>query len=202
MSIMPTLRSRSKFASRRQQRGVVLLLALIMLVAMTLAGIGMMRSVDTGMIIAGNMAFKQSTLQGTDSGYRTGINALNLQNTANPSALEQTGAFAGYRAVACDLIAAGTAGSCATTWWNSNAAWDGAPSVTLANGVTVQYWIDRMCNAVGTPGLTSCMMYSENKDKSGSSPFMIEYVFYRITARATGPRNSVSYTQTLIKVLN
>jgi type IV pilus assembly protein PilX len=60
----------------RSQRGVVLLIALIMLVAMTLAGIGMMRSVDTGSVIAGNMAFKQATLNASDAGTSAGFNAL------------------------------------------------------------------------------------------------------------------------------
>ena len=40
---------------RRTQSGVVLFIALIVLVAMTLAGIAIMRSVDTGNQIAGNV---------------------------------------------------------------------------------------------------------------------------------------------------
>jgi len=60
----------------RSQRGVILLIALIMLVAMTLAAIGMMRSVDTGSVIAGNMAFKQATLNASDLGSNVALNAL------------------------------------------------------------------------------------------------------------------------------
>ena len=68
----------------RSQRGVVLLIALIMLVAMTLAAIGMMRSVDTGTVIAGNMAFKQATLSATDVGTNSGFSALmSVANSAN-----------------------------------------------------------------------------------------------------------------------
>ena len=51
-----------------RQKGVVLFISLIVLVAMTLAGIGLMRSVDTSTIITGNLAFKQSTLQAADQG--------------------------------------------------------------------------------------------------------------------------------------
>jgi Tfp pilus assembly protein PilX len=43
-------------------RGAVLFIALIVLVAMTLAGIAIMRSVDTATLIAGNLAFKQGTV--------------------------------------------------------------------------------------------------------------------------------------------
>jgi Tfp pilus assembly protein PilX len=43
---------------KHAQQGVVLLMALIMLVALTLAGIALVRSVDTTNLIAGNLAFK------------------------------------------------------------------------------------------------------------------------------------------------
>ena len=54
--------------SPARQQGVVLFIALIVLVAMSLAGVAMVRSVDTSLGIAGNLAFKQSTIQGSDLG--------------------------------------------------------------------------------------------------------------------------------------
>ncbi len=46
------------------QRGVVLLLALIMLVAMTLAGIVLYRQIGSGLIIARNLSFKRTKAAG------------------------------------------------------------------------------------------------------------------------------------------
>jgi type IV pilus assembly protein PilX len=63
MTMRPT-----RFAARQQ--GVVLFIALIVLVAMSLAGVAMVRSVDTSLGIAGNLAFKQSAIQGGDVGVR------------------------------------------------------------------------------------------------------------------------------------
>jgi Tfp pilus assembly protein PilX len=60
-----------------------LLIALIMLVTMTLAGLGMMRSVDTGSVIAGNLAFKQATLNATDAGINAGYNVLMTMGNSN-----------------------------------------------------------------------------------------------------------------------
>jgi type IV pilus assembly protein PilX len=40
----------------RRERGAILFIALIVLVAMSLAGIALMRSVDTNVLIAGNLA--------------------------------------------------------------------------------------------------------------------------------------------------
>ena len=78
----------------RGQQGVVLFIALIVLVAMTLAGIGMVRSIDTGNLIAGNLAFKQATLQASDSGIETGYQWL-LANTGGTT-LNNTDAANGY----------------------------------------------------------------------------------------------------------
>lgn len=66
------------------QRGVVLLIALIVLVAMTLAGIGMMRSIDTTTLIAGNVAFKQTTIQAGDRGISEGFNNVLLRASSDP----------------------------------------------------------------------------------------------------------------------
>jgi len=50
------------------QQGIVLPITLIVLVAMTLAGIALLRSIDTSSIIAGNLAFKQSATASGDAG--------------------------------------------------------------------------------------------------------------------------------------
>ena len=54
-------------ALRGAQHGVVLLISLIVLVAMTLAGIAVMRSVDTNVLIAGNLAFRNAALSAADA---------------------------------------------------------------------------------------------------------------------------------------
>ena len=46
----------------RHQSGLALVLTLIVLVAMTLASVGMVRSIDTAVLVAGNMAFRQGTV--------------------------------------------------------------------------------------------------------------------------------------------
>src|SRR6185295_17298658 len=61
-------------APRNAQRGVVLFIALIVLVAMTLAGIAMMRSVDTNNLIAGNLAFKNAASSAGDAAIEVARN--------------------------------------------------------------------------------------------------------------------------------
>lgn len=195
-----------------RQRGVVLLITLIVLVAMTLAAIGMMRSVDTGMVVAGNMGFKQSTLQGADSGYGAAMAVLKNMHTNNRAALDNNNAFPGYVAEVCELD---TVNPCpATPWWTDATDWTGnpynwtgavsnwnaAPSITLANGVTVQYVVHRMCPNQGTP--TDGCMWELIPTGKTINDLPLNMVYYRVTTRSVGPRNSVSYTQTLGLALN
>jgi type IV pilus assembly protein PilX len=60
--------SRVNAIGGRRQGGVVLLIALIVLVAMTLAGIGMMRSIDAGTLVAGNIGFREAAVATADTG--------------------------------------------------------------------------------------------------------------------------------------
>src|SRR4051812_10143783 len=60
----------------KKQGGVVLFIALVVLVAMSLAGIAMVRSVDTGSLVAGNMAFKQGATLAGDAGTELAISWL------------------------------------------------------------------------------------------------------------------------------
>lgn len=226
-----------RITSPHKQRGVVLLIALIILVVMTLAGIGMMRSVDTGSMIAGNLAFKQATLNANDAGTRAGFNALaavaNSGNAANniilglnAGAACPTGAtaagcpgttinFPGYFPTPMNHPADGICevrNLCTQqseiNWWTVAANWSNAPTVTVTdpNGstiATVSYLIHRMCEAAGAPGATVCQTYTlpaTGCSKSQVLPCTSTLVFYRITSRSVGARNTVSYTQTLVLI--
>ena len=68
----------------RRQKGIVLLVALTVLVAMSLAGVALIRSVDNTVVIAGNLAFKQSSLQVADRGSLEAITWLLTQNLIVP----------------------------------------------------------------------------------------------------------------------
>ncbi len=238
-----------------RQRGVVLLIALIVLVAMTLAGIGMMRSVDTGIVITGNMAFKQSTIHAGDVGIDAAYAALtNIANsTTDKPVLSyttssvpaggcgtvsatycQAGAYVlpGYSAAAfnqCEVD--DTCPASQAPWWTNNAYWsntaavppvvkyvvddNGTGTIAVKNAVgpndkllsTVRYLINRMCTTSGLDPSASgnlCQTYDEGGAATGGSKsvgavvFSNLSVFYRITARSEGPRNTVSYSQTLV----
>src|SRR5512145_2663075 len=82
----------TRSALRSRARGAVLFIALIVLVAMSLAGIAIMRSVDTATLIAGNLAFKQGTIQSSDNGIEVAYQWL----ITNRAALASTNLASGY----------------------------------------------------------------------------------------------------------
>lgn len=71
-----------------RQRGVALVTALVVLVGMMLGGIALARSVDTGNLVAGNVAFRQSSLHVADLGVEAAVSRL--QTLMNQKKLDVT----------------------------------------------------------------------------------------------------------------
>jgi Tfp pilus assembly protein PilX len=197
------------FAHR--QRGTMLIISLIVLVAMTLAGIAMMRSVDTSAIVAGNIAFKQSSLNAADAGLQAGYTYLTT-NSGTPTLYNDNNA-AGVSSVGYFSSAPGTEPD-----WSNPSTWTNAGSVNAgvadASGNVVQFLIHRLCpiancapnatcngttNVCGsTPDTTA--ISGEGVDQSSANFFTRPpATHYRVTARVVGPRQSTAIVQTLLR---
>src|SRR5438876_4723947 len=72
-----------------RQRGVVLFIALIVMVAMSLAAIALMRSVDTTSAVIGNLAFRQASI--LPSNFAIEDAAAGLFSDANVANVEVAG---------------------------------------------------------------------------------------------------------------
>ena len=202
-----------------QQSGVVLFIALIVLVAMTLAGIALVRSVDTGNVVAGNLAFKQGATLAGDAGTEAGITWLQAVAGSSSSYTDQ--AAAGYYATsqdALDITGSSNDPNRALVDWDFNncngatttACITPAPAISAGAGNTVTYIIHRLCLSPGDPNNTTntCANYqstSSTSPKRGElkygddkrfEPLPKEY--YRITSRTVGPRNTVGFVETII----
>jgi hypothetical protein len=62
-----------RLPARRAQSGVALIMVLIMLTAMAIAGVALVRVVDSANVISGNFAFRQSTLNIADLGVEAAV---------------------------------------------------------------------------------------------------------------------------------
>lgn len=214
-----SLNGRSLPFSRRQN-GVVLLIALIVLVAMTLAGIGLVRSVDTGNMIAGNLAFKQGTTLAADAGTNAAIDYLTpLNGTATPYTDQVSSGYYATSQDTLDRTGASNDPTRARVDWDDNNC-NGVttpacikPSSAVsdnATGNSVRYIIHRLCQSTGDSNAASntCVTYkaaSTTSPKRGELKYgddkrfePLPAVYYRITSRAKGPRNTVSFIETMI----
>jgi type IV pilus assembly protein PilX len=193
---------------RRAQRGVILFISLIVLVAMTLAGIALMRSVDTNLLIAGNLAFRQGTTSLADLGVESARTWL----ASNTGLLtdNQPGGFTAYWAnwqAGLDFI-----GSTATTGDDYN--WGNSQTVTSPDpSYTINWVIHRLCGSTGAPtdASANCMSASisgASTTNSGGTKGAVSYgtqalpstsaVYYRVTVRVIGPRNTTSFVQAVL----
>jgi type IV pilus assembly protein PilX len=184
-----------------RQDGLVLVIALIVLVAMTLVAIGTMRSVDTNTVVAGNLAFKQSTLNGTDAPLEDAYRWL--ATNASGSTLYNDNAGSGY----FSAVGAEVDWTDQTNWIAGNVVCTKSCAAD-ANGNTAYYIIHRMCGTPGQPpgGSNVCATVSSGGGtaEGNSTGYQAAQfqpppsVYYRITARVVGPRNSVSVVQTFV----
>ena len=203
---MKTKRRFPHRTARRAQRGVILFISLIVLVAMTLAGIAMMRSVDTNVLIAGNLAFKQGTTAIADVGIEAARNWLSAPSGSLDQ--DQPGSSF-YWANRQDLITDFIGATAATT---DDYNWGQAGTATSPDpAYTIQYVIHRLCGSSGAPASTGTCLQSAVASaggSSGGSKGVVSYgnqalpststIFYRVTVKVTGPRNTSSYVQAIL----
>lgn len=203
--------------SRQRQAGVALVMALIVLVAMTLAGLAMMRSVDTSSLVAGNLAFKQSAAISADAGVEAAIAWL----SANASALNSDDEANGYSAssqAAFDLTGNDTPAATDDLNWNDKT--QVVQRAVDSAGNQVSYVIHRICDTEGEfdPAKCATAPTTDSKRSSGSGIGILQPLLsyqkdenqgssegagswnavYRITVRVVGPRSNVSFVQAVI----
>ena len=150
---------RRRRVGRIAQRGTSLFITLIAVVMLTFASIALLRSVDTSTLIAGNLQFQEAALATGNAGTEAAIGWLAAN--ASGSTLYADVPAAGYYATSsdsCDLTALSSAGATNYVDWlgagvapNCNMVPLVMPTTAagVANGYTVAYVINRMCNLPG-----------------------------------------------------
>lgn len=182
---------------RGAQKGAVLFFTLIALVAMTLAALAMVRSVDTGNLVAGNIALKQGAIQEADKIMNTAYACLDTSG-----ALSGTTTDRGSNSVAtCNYYSFLQADA------NKPLGMPDALETTTGTtdpltGNTSAYVIERMCNATGTWSASTCV-----ESPFGKAPVLTDrtlpaltppQALYRISIKISGPRNVAAYSQMIM----
>ena len=66
---------------RHSQRGYMLMLVLVALVAMMVSGIALVRSIDTNQLVAGNLASRNATVHSADLAVQEAVNWIQANAT-------------------------------------------------------------------------------------------------------------------------
>jgi type IV pilus assembly protein PilX len=211
--------SRAPFARLRiaKQRGVALFFALICMVAIMLAAVALIRSVDTAALISGNLAFQQSATSSGDGGTEAAITWLAGIEAANSTMnvlIDDNHPFNANNA-AMGYFASLDPTKSLTASTGSHFNWDNNDSRLLAqdsSGNTTRYIIQRMCRTAGIKVKDAGCLFSgaaqdNNKQnillpqeicKGDGCPVAGQTPMLRITSRTTGPKNTLSYVQAFV----
>jgi hypothetical protein len=218
----------SRALGRSVQRGVSLIFTLLALTAMMLAAVALVRSVDSGATVLGNLGFKQEATSAADHAAevaRTWLlsgadltvdNPNNGYYATSQDALDPTGRLTSAAtplavvnwldsdSCACLTASPATCSSCSRT--------PALAPVTTANGrVQARYLITRLCpltgavsaaNACAKPAslaLSNAASRGEVRVGAEERPSEAPTTpYYRIIVRTVGGRGTVSFTETVI----
>ena len=216
------------FSLRRRQRGVSMIFALLTVVVLGLATLALMRSVDTGALLLGNVSFKQDATVSADQGVRAAFVWLKEQTAAKLGAHDANN---GYYATTMDSDPTKpvdpTGGQQPTVKTRQLIDWDSdgckyAPTTgdcslksedggeTPNGNSQMRYAIFRLCAKTDADALASGI--SNNcatpaGATGGGHEAGVSYpklatsgAYYRVVVRVRGSRNSVSYIETIVQL--
>lgn len=200
--------------------GAGLVVALVMLIVMSMSALALVRAVSTSVLVAGNFAFRQAAVMAAEAGSEAAVVWLTARARLPDLYSDQPNQ--GYYASlpdGLDISGSATADSKIAIDWDKdecNSRSDvtcvsASPDMTEDEaGQVIQYVIHRLCRSAGSSedSANSCLLYRDGNQMSpkkgqfsygASSRFKVgSAVYYRITTRVRGPRNTIVFVQTLI----
>jgi len=197
--------NRLKFASAARQQGVVLIFSLIVLLILAIGAVALLRSVDTSLVSAGNLAFRRDLVNQAEQAIATVM--TEFKTNGPPLSTSPTSAnllAANYSASTLITNAQGVPTALlddAVFGVVGTAANDIIPIIPNTTAqVRIRYVIDRLCTAAGAASSSNCVQSTglptggtANRNTAVAPP---SATVYRISVRVDGPRNTQAFLQT------
>lgn len=200
--------------------GAGLVVALVMLIVMSMSALALVRAVSTSLLVAGNFAFRQAAVMAAEAGSEAAIAWLDRRATLPDLYVDQPH-FGYYASLpeGLDISGRATPDTRIAIDWDMDACQSrtdidcisaSPESIVDSAGQVIRYTIHRLCRSTGSPqdSANSCLLYQES---SQASPKKAQFsygaairfkkesaVYYRITVRVRGPRNTTVFVQTLV----
>ena len=175
------------------QTGVVVLIALIAMLALGYAGMALMRSVDAGIAVTGNVGLSQGAALATDAAVEHAIAALfERRLIADLTSDDESQSYFASRQTQEDARGVPFALQKLTNYFADARIIDGGA------GNSVRYVIERMCTTSGPAARDTCIftpVVDTAIPGTAASPEPAPVPLFRQTMRIDGPAETTLYAQ-------
>lgn len=202
-------------APPRSQRGVVLFIALIAMVVLSLAGVALIRAVDTSGSAAGNIAFREASVTAVNLAIEQAVNWLYVSKTLNPDTdIDNTHHY--YGKLQAGELPNGLPAVLGGTYSTMKGLYPfGAADVYPTTNAEVRSVIERICSpAAPVPPAPGVLSFADKTQYCDSQPPKVSPAktsmklkgptlppipLYRVTIRVDLPgTNTATYAQTML----
>jgi type IV pilus assembly protein PilX len=186
-----------------RQRGVVLIFTLIILLILTIGAVALMRSMNTSLFSAGNLAFRRDLANQAEQAVSNVMTEFKAGGAlANSAITDQNVPASNYSAIMLATNAQGVPNILLSsdTTFNATGFTSSANDIAGATSdIVIRYVIDRMCTTAGATIPSSCIQSSAaptGLTPGNQSPPPPSATVYRLSVRVTGARSTQVFLQT------
>lgn len=185
-----------------RQQGVILPLAMVALLVMMIASIGLIRSTDTSLQLTGKLAFKQDAVNQVERAVLTMQDLFETGALSNLSDREADHAASNYYASIQPSHQTGLPAVLMDAD-QFDGLFSGNNIVDNEAKITVRYLIERLCFSDGKVTIAKCATSALSSDTGGDAlnlgnqgkAFGSDKPVYRLSVRVTGPLNTNAFMQ-------
>jgi hypothetical protein len=178
---------------------MVLMVVLAVLALVFVAGLGVMRTTDTGNVIAGNFSFQQAALQASDRALTDAVNTLSGLVTGGGGNTDVANRYLALQQIDVDTRGVPTA----IDWSDVSCVDEAGGSVSDcaadAGNYRVQYMIERRCSS--NPDMTDVndiRAKCEHEPRASATNAASIALRYRVVIRVRGPRGTEQWYEAMV----
>ena len=195
-----SMRRRQRAGTRPgRQRGMVLIVVLVVLVLVFLGGMSAIRAADTGNVIAGNLSFQQAAAQASDRALTDALTVIANRVAGGAGNTAVANQYLPLRDATVDSL-----GVPASVTWPTVPCVDEkgvlvADCAAEAGNYRVQYVVERMCNAA--PAFTDITDIRAKCEYEASDTALAASSIglrYRVLIRVRGPRGTERWFEAMV----
>jgi hypothetical protein len=194
--------------SPASQGGVVLFVALIAMVILSLAGVALVRSVDSSTAVAGNLAFRQASIAPVNQAIEQAVDAL-FKSKLIVSPVANDLAHNYFASLQAGEKPNGVPALLSGNYSTMKAAYAGAglpaPTVDPLTKLEIRQMIERVCSVDGAATIGTCDLLPPKVSPAGTDNEVKRIPIppiphFRVTVRVDLPgTNTVTYAQAFLR---